>query len=163
MSVRILRAASSTRLSGMRPDRTAAASAAMALTGSLGLRMTSCPASNALTATSSGPNRPMTLSYQRSSDVTTPVKPSLPLSQPVTSFFSTLAGRSEPSVTEGTAMCSVMTKSTPASMPSLKARNSWASTSAAGLSIQAQPGLPGMFLTSPRPGKCLADVSMPFS
>ena len=163
MSVRTLRTASSTRLSGMRPDLTAAASAAIALTGSFGLRMTSWPASKALTATSSAPNRATTLSYQRSSDVTTPVNPSFPLSQPVTSFFSTLAGRSEPSVTDGTAMCSVMTKSTPASIPSLKARNSSDSTSLAGLLIQAQPGFAGMFSTSPRPGKCLAEVSMPFS
>ena len=58
-------------------------------------------------------------------------------------------------MTDGTAMCSVMTKSTPASMPCLKARNSWASTSSAGLSIQAQPGLAGHLLDVAAAGEML--------
>jgi len=109
LAARIFRTDSSIRDSEILPDLTAATSPWIVATGSVGLRTASWPASTARTQDSTAPNLLTTFSYHMSSVVRMPRKPSFPFSQSVARRFSTLAGRSEPSATEGTEMCSLMT------------------------------------------------------
>ena len=151
----------SSRCGVMRPVATAAVIAAIAESGSAGIRRRSEPARNARTVASPAPYFATMAPIVSASVTTRPGKRSESRSRPVSTAAERVPGSSEP-VKAGNAMCALITTSAPAAIPARNGTSSIESSRAYPDAINGRPMCESIWV-SPWPGKCLSVASIAWS